>query len=545
MKFLTYSLIALTSAHAALAMEPTPYVAVKSQYQDAATGEKVKKSTVANFWQPNPTMEKTVLVVKTSEQISQSLSAWSKTCDDLDTKKIAVSPENKDEPAYERSESQYSQKCKAEKLNVVGALNAMIANATLNSAAVNDRKFSALIETLHKLSASMEKKANEKMSGWGGCHDYRCYERSYSPMPSAPMSESADGGNMNVTTGGAQDAQRFRDLVDAGQIPEPTDYQAYGLINEFDLSLPGQTCAELLCVTPVVTIDQAAKKLYVRTSIATNVKVDSFVRRPINLAITMDVSGSMDANDNTKQSRLEWAKEAVRKTLEKLVDGQDYFTLSYFSDDAKVLWPVSPEAQPKPITKADKIAILDIVRRQQTIGSTNLRAGLDLAYRELNDAKKKLEAANKADGFEHRVILLTDANLNYGDTDESSAVIAVENQSRDNGINLTTIGIGQNFFAKFIDRVSILRGSNYIFAQDGQRMLEYFEQFDTLVTPVAYDFTARVDIQGVDAKLVRIHGVPELSAAPASDNLVSIRTLFFAAPKSKGGGAQVLEYDLL
>ena len=70
-------------------------------------------------------------------------------------------------------------------------------------------------------------------------------------------------------------------------------------------------------------------------------------------------------------------------------------------------------------------------------------------------------------------------------------------------------------------------------------MFKYFESFDFLVTPVAYNFKAKLDLGNMAAKLSKAYGIPAKEGAPVQE-LVNIQTLFF----SKAGGAMLLEYDL-
>ena len=70
-------------------------------------------------------------------------------------------------------------------------------------------------------------------------------------------------------------------------------------------------------------------------------------------------------------------------------------------------------------------------------------------------------------------------------------------------------------------------------------MNRFFDSFDYLVTPVAYDFKAELDLSSINATLVRAYGVPADKDEPVRE-LINIRTLFF----SEAGGAILLEYKL-
>ncbi len=108
-------------------------------------------------------------------------------------------------------------------------------------------------------------------------------------------------------------------------------------------------------------------------------------------------------------------------------------------------------------------------------------------------------------------------------------------------VGLTSIGIGSNFNQNFIHSITHSRGGNYIFVQSGEKMYEYFQSFDFLVTPVAYNFTALLHMNNIEATLVNSYGIPKDEDTPLSE-ILSIQTLFFTG--TGNGGAILLEYDI-
>ena len=291
---------------------------------------------------------------------------------------------------------------------------------------------------------------------------------------------------------------------------------------------------------PAISYNPETRSLFVQAGFGTNVSPETFERKPINAGILIDISGSMGAEDNTSKSRLEWAKEAVLATLDNLVEGQDYLTITTFTNDAEQIWPVAG-SNPRPVSAQDKKDIKKLIASIETQGSTNLNEGLNLSYKLLAGVQKKL-GSKKSDKFNHRLITITDANLNV-DPDEGGAVAQAEIMSETRGIDLTVVGVGLNFFQKFVDKLTTMRGGNYIFAQNGQDMVEYFDAFDTLVTSFAYDFVANLEFDESELEFVKAHGVPDTAAGDAIDTLVNIKTLFLTSSKN-GGGARVLEFKV-
>jgi Ca-activated chloride channel family protein len=144
-----------------------------------------------------------------------------------------------------------------------------------------------------------------------------------------------------------------------------------------------------------------------------------------------------------------------------------------------------------------------------------------------------------APGLENRVILISDAGLNTGVTDENILLKEVADYAGEH-VGLTAIGVGDNFNQKFVRKITESQGGNYLFVQSGKRMIEYFQQFDFFVSPVAYNLKAQLNVEGLEAKLAKAYGVPTVPGEPLRD-VIDIRSLFLAA---SGGGALLLEYDL-
>jgi hypothetical protein len=333
------------------------------------------------------------------------------------------------------------------------------------------------------------------------------------------------GGGFAVTGGGAQDFGFFRKLVLDGKVPNANVLTIEGFLREFQLPLhAARTCAELVCVNPAVAFDPEQNRLYVQLGMNSSVTEATFRRKPLNLAIVLDVSGSMSATDATEKSRLEWAKDALEQTVRQL-DASDMFSLAIFDTNSEIL------RRPSPVN--DHAEIIAMVRRLSTRNTTNLEAGLRDGYLLAS------ENIDRLSGYEHRVILITDAGLNTGVTD-SASILRLETDYASRGIGLTALGLGENFKQDFIHGITNSRGGNYLFVHSGKDMLRYFDAFDYLVTPIAYNFRMRLGLSGIQAKLVAAYGVPTESGMQPTRPLIDLPTLFF----SETGGAILLEYQI-
>jgi Ca-activated chloride channel family protein len=330
----------------------------------------------------------------------------------------------------------------------------------------------------------------------------------------------------SVTAGGAQDFGHFKLIVKNGGVPQSEAFVAEGFLNEFSLGLQHPSpCHELLCLEPAIAFQRGEAKdhLYVQLSMGSALDTAAVQRRPLNLSVVLDVSGSMSAEDNTERSRIDWAKDALRRTIAELNEN-DILSIVLFETTSKVLL----ESQ----FVADKESILALVDGIAAGGSTNLEAGLRDGYEEV--------AKRLSDDRENRVILISDAGLNTGVTDES-AILQMVSDFASHEIGLTAMGLGLNFNQEFIHTISRSRGGNYIFANSGQEILEYTRNFDLLVTPIAFKFLAQMDIRETPPlRLVETYGIPRRDDEPVRD-LINIQTLFLAG---KGGGAPILVYEV-
>jgi hypothetical protein len=379
----------------------------------------------------------------------------------------------------------------------------------------SDAKIHEATDLFRKLAANMREGKLPYSGGW--LEGIRAFPTAIGGAPKLA--------GLNVTGGGAQDIDFVRKQINDGFVPDAESLPIEGFLSEFDLASESMAgCQQLLCVAPIVGVDSANKKLYVQAAMGSNVTKESFKRAPQNLSIVLDISGSMGATDGTEKNRVEWAKDAIAKTIENLNAG-DTVSIVLFDDKMEVLQDT--------VAVTDKAAILAKLVPLAPRGSTNVDIGLRMGF--------ELASLNKKDGVENRVILISDAGVNTGVTDTASFTKLIGDYAAE-GINLTAIGLGLNFNEELIRAITMSRGGNYVFVQSGLKMFRYFENFDYLVTPVAYDFKATLELDGPEfegAKLVKAYGVPAKEGEPVRD-LLDVRTLFF----SEEGGAIVLEYDL-
>jgi Mg-chelatase subunit ChlD len=417
--------------------------------------------------------------------------------------------------------------CAQVRRGLAGALRQDItgwsARVNANRLLGTDKEIADALDLLRRLATNMESGA----ASTGGFEEPRLPPIGPLPLPGGlPMrADSAFSSGLGVTGGGAQGFGYFRKLVGDGHVPKADVLTVEGFMREFDLSLlDAGACRSLVCVNPAVAVDPEKRRMYVQLGMSSSVTAQAFKRSPLNVSVVLDVSGSMSATDETEKTRLAWAKDALVQTIGEL-GGDDVLSIVTFDTTSQVLL--------RPERVRDKARLVAMVQSLDTRGSTNLEAGLRDGFELVSENVDRLPS------HEHRVILISDAGLNTGVTDDSVLTKLVTDYAGE-GIGLTALGLGQNFNQDLIHGIANSRGGNYLFVQTGKDMVGYFNAFAYLVTPVAYDFKVRLALEETGARLVAAYGVATEGGAQPAREIIDLRTLFF----SEGGGAILLEYEL-
>jgi len=161
-------------------------------------------------------------------------------------------------------------------------------------------------------------------------------------------------------------------------------------------------------------------------------------------------------------------------------------------------------------------------------GGTNVSAGMA-------DAEDLLdEVVEEGDEYENRMILLTDAQINLGETDADELRSNLQDRA-DREMHTSVVGVGVDFNADLIDQLTAVRGANYYSVHSAdqfeQRMVEEFEY---MVTPLVYDLSLELDADGYD--IAQVYG--STAAEEATGELMRVNTLFPSPAedgRAKGG----------
>jgi len=191
---------------------------------------------------------------------------------------------------------------------------------------------------------------------------------------------------------------------------------------------------------------------------------------PLNLGLVIDRSGSMASAD-----KMILVKAALLSLANNLRPS-DIVSIVAFDGTANVVLPANALGNGNAYRRA--------VESIQPAGSTNIDAGLMLGYREV--------ARNFRPGSANRVILLTDGRANAGTTDPRR-IASNSAGFNEQGIDLSTIGVGQDLDNDLLRTLSKLGRGLYHFVSDPNDIAKIFvNEVQSLLSPVARN--VRVEI---------------------------------------------------
>jgi hypothetical protein len=200
---------------------------------------------------------------------------------------------------------------------------------------------------------------------------------------------------------------------------------------------------------------------------------------PFNIVFLIDSSGSMAGAD-----KLPLALRGATLTLERMRPFDRIGVITAAGE-------VEPDISTSRLldTEYNRIMIESYLQNISAYGTSNVYKGLALAFQEV-------ENHYNPKGI-NRVLLLSD-----GQFDGEEALILAE-EYRSKGINLTTIGFGQDFNSSLMIQLSKNGGGSSRFVSDADDIREtFYDDFDRMTVPVARDlmmtFTLHLEADGLE-----------------------------------------------
>ncbi|TXS02533.1 DUF3520 domain-containing protein [Streptomyces sp. col6] len=204
----------------------------------------------------------------------------------------------------------------------------------------------------------------------------------------------------------------------------------------------------------------------VRVGLATRAAPSNTERPPAALTFVVDISGSMNSPD-----RLGLVKTSLGILTDELRD-DDSISLVTFSDEAETVLPMTR-------LSGHRSKIREAVDSMEPAASTNVGAGVERGYEEAVEGRRK--------GANNRVVLLSDALANTGDTEADDILERIEKARREYGITLFGVGVGSDYGDAFMEELTNKGDGHTTYIADEEQARKVF--VDQL--PAHLELTAR------------------------------------------------------
>lgn len=220
---------------------------------------------------------------------------------------------------------------------------------------------------------------------------------------------------------------------------------------------------------PMMLAPGGPQTAYLRVALTGLESGDARLRAPVNVAIVLDRSGSMQGE------KIAEAKRAAISALDRLRD-DDIVSVVTYESTVHVLVPATK--------LSDRASIRAAINRIAAGGSTALFAGVSKGAAEL---RKFLDLTRV-----NRVILLSDGLANVGPDSpgqlgDLGASLAAE------GISVTTIGLGLQYNEDLMTRLAYKSDGNHFFVENARDLeLAWSTEFGDVLSVVAQDVKVRI-----------------------------------------------------
>lgn len=239
-----------------------------------------------------------------------------------------------------------------------------------------------------------------------------------------------------------------------------------------------------------------ASEFYVYVSVRGNQTEKQKKRVPLNISIVLDRSGSMSGD------KIVYAKKAAGFVLDQLT-GDDILSIVNYDDKVEVTSP-SARVMNKEILHKKIDELFDR-------GSTNLTGGMLEGFAQVKSTRKE--------GYVNRVLLLTDGLANVGITEPSEMKKLVEKKYMEEGIALSTFGLGADYNEDLLTMLAEMGRANYYFIGSPDKIPGIFaSELKGLLSVVAQNAYVEVNVPQ-NLECVKVYGFPY----EVKSNLVTIR----------------------
>jgi Ca-activated chloride channel family protein len=223
--------------------------------------------------------------------------------------------------------------------------------------------------------------------------------------------------------------------------------------------------------------------VYLRLNLKSLSAATSERRTPVNVAIVIDRSGSMQGE------RIAAAKEGARVALNRL-SSDDTVSLVSYNHDVDVMSPAAP-------LRNSREKLLEAIDTLKADGTTGLYAGVKEGGRQVEEFV--------SDNNINRVVLLSDGLANVGPSTPGE-LAELGRKLASKGISVSTIGLGLDYNEDLMQRLAAASDGNHVFVERPSDLAEIFDrEFGDALSVFARDINIIIECK-LGFKPMRILG---------------------------------------
>ncbi|WP_409057773.1 von Willebrand factor type A domain-containing protein [Streptomyces sp. SYP-A7185] len=283
-----------------------------------------------------------------------------------------------------------------------------------------------------------------------------------------------------------------RRTLAAGSLPDPATVRPEEFVNSFRQDYPRPDGDGFSVTVDGARTDEDDWSL-LRVGLATRGDTSDGERPPAALTFVIDVSGSM-----AEPGRLDLVQESLGTMTDQLRD-DDSVALVTFSDSAETVLPMTRIGD----HRGKVHSAVDALEPTQ---STNLEAGVRTGY--------DTAVRGKRDGSTNRVVLLSDALANTGETSADGILERISDAREEHGITLFGVGVGSDYGDALMERLADKGDGHTTYVSDAEEAREVFcEQLPANIELRARDAKAQVAFEPRTVKQFRLIGYDNRAVA--------------------------------
>ncbi|WP_409475090.1 vWA domain-containing protein [Streptomyces sp. HC307] len=256
-----------------------------------------------------------------------------------------------------------------------------------------------------------------------------------------------------------------------GRLPDPSTIRPEEFVNSFRQDYERPDGDGFTVTVDGARTDEENWSL-IRVGLATRSAEQAGERPPAALTFVIDISGSM-----AEPGRLDLARQSLSVMTDRLRD-DDSVAIVTFSDEAETVLPM---------TRLDgrRGEIHEAIDSLEPTDSTNLGAGVETGYATAVEGLRE--------GATNRVVLVSDALANTGDTDPDAILEQIATERREHGITLFGVGVGSDYGDALMERLADRGDGHTVYVSNTEDAREVFcEQLPQNIELTARDAKAQV-----------------------------------------------------